>query len=119
LPIRSDILGTPSSRGRHVNGDHRKVDGWKQMSEQVGEEQRNAMLRRLARLEGQIRGIQAMIRRGDDCEAIAQQFSASRKALDRAYQQLLVCLVEEAVMNPNQAPDETMSQVRAIFTKYS
>ena len=42
----------------------------------------DAMLKRLARIEGQLRGLQAMIRRGEDCEAIAQQFSASRKALD-------------------------------------
>ncbi|HAV89469.1 MAG TPA: transcriptional regulator, partial [Pseudomonas sp.] len=41
-------------------------------------EQQQAMLKRLARVEGQIRGIQAMIRRGEDCEAIAQQFSAAR-----------------------------------------
>ena len=36
--------------------------------------QQQAMLKRLARVEGQVRGIQAMIRRGEDCEAIAQQF---------------------------------------------
>ena len=41
----------------------------------------DAMLKRLARIEGQIRGLQAMIRRDEDCEAIAQQFAAARKAL--------------------------------------
>ena len=35
--------------------------------------QQDAMLKRLARIEGQVRGLQAMIRRGEDCEAIAQQ----------------------------------------------
>lgn len=34
-------------------------------------EQQQAMLKRLARVEGQIRGIQAMIKRGEDCAAIA------------------------------------------------
>lgn len=38
------------------------------------QDQQQAMLRRLARIEGQIRGIQAMIKRGEDCESIAQQF---------------------------------------------
>ncbi len=83
------------------------------------EEHRSALLKRLARLEGQVRGIQAMVQRGEECEAVAQQFSAARKALDRAYQQMLACLIEEAVMNPQQAPEEKLAQVRAIFTKYS
>lgn len=78
-----------------------------------------AMLRRLARIEGQLRGLQAMIRRGDSCEAVAQQFAAARKALDRAYQELLVCLLENALLDPQQAPEEAIAEVRAIFTKYT
>ncbi len=87
--------------------------------EQAMAQQRDAMLKRLARVEGQIRGIQAMIRREEDCEAVAQQFSAARKALDRAYQEMLVCLVEEAVLNPASDSEETLARVRAIFTKYT
>lgn len=82
-------------------------------------QQQDAMLKRLARVEGQIRGLQAMIRRGEDCEAIAQQFSASRKALEKAYQQMLACLLEEALLTPEQSPAEALAQVRAIFTKYT
>lgn len=52
-------------------------------------EHRDSLLKRLARVEGQVRGIQAMIKRGDECESIAQQFSAARKALDKAYQEML------------------------------
>ncbi len=81
--------------------------------------QQEAMLKRLARVEGQIRGLQAMIRRGEDCEAIAQQFSAARKALDRAYQAMLMCLVEEAMHDTAQDSAETLAKVRAIFTKYT
>lgn len=88
-------------------------------AEQAQAQQRDAMLKRLARVEGQIRGIQAMIRREEDCEAIAQQFSAARKALDRAYQEMLVCLVEETVLDPGKDAEETMARVRAIFTKYT
>ncbi|MBT8769091.1 metal-sensing transcriptional repressor [Pseudomonas boanensis] len=89
------------------------------MTNEVVAAHQDAMLKRLARVEGQIRGLQAMIRRGDDCEAVAQQFSASRKALDRAYQQMLVCLLEEAVLDPEQDATETLERVRAIFTKYT
>ena len=81
--------------------------------------QQEAMLKRLARVEGQIRGLQAMIRRGEDCEAIAQQFAASRKALEKAYQQMLACLLEEALLMPEKSPAEALAQVRAIFTKYT
>lgn len=79
----------------------------------------DAMLKRLARIEGQVRGIQAMIRRGEDCEAVAQQFSAARKALDRAYQELLACLLEEAVLDPELDSESTLNRVRSIFTKYT
>jgi len=79
----------------------------------------DAMLKRLARIEGQVRGLQAMIRRGEDCEAIAQQFAAARKALDRAYQELLACLLEDAVLNPEQDSSATLARVRTIFTKYT
>ncbi|MVW75273.1 metal-sensing transcriptional repressor [Pseudomonas xionganensis] len=79
----------------------------------------DAILKRLARVEGQIRGIQAMIRRGDECEAVAQQFSAARKALEKAYQQMLVCLAEDAILSPDQSNSEKLAQVRAIFTKYT
>ncbi|AOE85664.1 metal-sensing transcriptional repressor [Pseudomonas sp. TCU-HL1] len=89
------------------------------MTNEVVAAHQDAMLKRLARVEGQIRGLQAMIRRGDDCEAIAQQFSASRKALDRAYQQMLMCLLEAAVLDPQQHADDTLERVRTIFTKYT
>lgn len=78
-----------------------------------------AMLKRLARVEGQIRGLQAMILRGEECESIAQQFSAARKALDKAYQELLACLLEEAVVDPELDNAQTLARVRKIFTKYT
>jgi len=80
---------------------------------------RDAILKRLARVEGQVRGIQAMISRGEECEAVAQQFSAARKALEKAYQQMLVCLAEDAILSPDHSNSEKLSQVRAIFTKYT
>src|SRR5690606_8323682 len=82
-------------------------------------QQQDAMLKRLARVEGQIRGIQAMIRRGEECEAIPQQFSAARKALDKAYQEMLACLLEETALDPQRDDAETLARVRALFTKYT
>ena len=40
------------------------------------------LLKRLKRIEGQIRGIQKMIESGRDCESIVTQMSAVRSAID-------------------------------------
>jgi DNA-binding FrmR family transcriptional regulator len=55
---------------------------------------RRDIVLRLKRIEGQLRGIQNMIEAGSDCEDIAQQLSASRKALDKAFFELLACAIK-------------------------
>ncbi len=49
---------------------------------------------RLKRVEGQLRGVQAMISAGEDCEKVAQQLAASRKALDKAFFNVLACAIQ-------------------------
>ena len=49
-------------------------------------------MNRLARIEGQLRGVQKLIALAAvpaDCDAVAQQMAAARKALDRSFVQLL------------------------------
>ena len=53
---------------------------------------RTEVLHRLRRAEGQLRGIQRMIERGEDCDKVAQQFSAVQRALDSTYLRLTMCL---------------------------
>lgn len=53
------------------------------------------VLNRLRRMEGQLRGIQRMVERGEDCRKVAQQFSAVRRALDSTYARMTVCLLEQ------------------------
>jgi DNA-binding FrmR family transcriptional regulator len=55
---------------------------------------RRDLILRLKRVEGQLRGIQRMIESGEDCEPIAQQMAASRKALDKAFFEMLACAIE-------------------------
>ena len=43
------------------------------------------VIKRLARVEGQIRGIQKLIVAESDCEKILQQMTAARRALDKAF----------------------------------
>lgn len=54
--------------------------------------QKKDVLNRLARVEGQLRGVQRLIGLAEvpnDIDAVAQQMAAARKALDRAFVQLL------------------------------
>jgi DNA-binding FrmR family transcriptional regulator len=55
-------------------------------------QQKKDLLNRLARIEGQLRGVQKLIALAEhpaDCDAVAQQMAAARKALDRSFVQLL------------------------------
>ncbi len=58
------------------------------------ERHKAAMTLRLKRVEGQLRGIQKMIEEDADCERVAQQMSAARKGLDRAFYEMVACMLE-------------------------
>jgi len=83
--------------------------------------QRKALLARLARIEGQVRGVRRMIEEEADCEAIAQQLAASRKALDRAFYEMMACAIEFEV-DPDQAlpPEfkEKLGELARVLAKY-
>lgn len=54
--------------------------------------QKKDLLHRLARVEGQLRGVQKLIAAAAvpaDCDGIAQQMAAARKAMDRSFINLL------------------------------
>jgi DNA-binding FrmR family transcriptional regulator len=50
---------------------------------------------RLKRAEGQLRAVIQMVEREDDCERTAQQLCAVRKALDRAFYDMLACAMRK------------------------
>jgi DNA-binding FrmR family transcriptional regulator len=58
------------------------------------EDHKKELVLRLRRVEGQLRGIQAMIDEGADCEKVTQQLSAARRALDKAFFQVLACAIQ-------------------------
>jgi DNA-binding FrmR family transcriptional regulator len=70
------------------------------------EDHKRELVLRLRRVEGQLRGIQAMIEAGADCEKVTQQLSASRRALDKAFFQVLACAIQAG---PESAPATTKS----------
>jgi DNA-binding FrmR family transcriptional regulator len=58
-------------------------------------DKKKALIVRLRRVEGQLRGIQKLIDDEADCEKIAQQLAASRKALDKTFFAMMGCLIEQ------------------------
>lgn len=91
-----------------VEGPLRIVEG-KALSAQ----QKKDLLNRLARIEGQLRGVQKLIALADspsDCDAVAQQMAAARKALDRSFVQLLTASI---LTQTGQAEDLADARARA------
>jgi CsoR family transcriptional regulator, copper-sensing transcriptional repressor len=62
---------------------------------------KKAIRSRLARVEGQLRGVQRLIDDEQDCEKIAQQLSAARKALDKAFFTMVGCMMEQGNLPPD------------------
>lgn len=58
-------------------------------------DKKNALIMRLRRVEGQLRGVQKLIDAEADCEKIAQQLAASRKALDKTFFAMVGCIIEQ------------------------
>jgi len=78
---------------------------------------KKAMLNRLSRVEGQLRGIQRLINaENQDCEKIVQQLAASRKALDKSAHVMLGCMIEMSL-----AQDERtdLDELSMLISKYA
>lgn len=78
------------------------------------------LMTRLRRVEGQIRGVQGMIASGADCEALAQQLAAARKALDRAFYEMVACSAEMeiAAARDLKSAKSGMARLTQLLSKY-
>ena len=65
-----------------------------------------AARRRLARIQGQLSGILAMIEEGRRCEEVIQQIAAAGKALDRVGVSLLVSQLQHCLEDDEYAQEE-------------
>ncbi len=66
---------------------------------------KKAICMRLARVEGQLRGLQRQIEDEEDCQKIAQQLSAARKALDKAFFTMVACMIEQGDLPADHVAD--------------
>src|SRR5260221_13787289 len=65
------------------------------MSKLRDSDKKTALIMRLRRREGQPRGGQKLMDEEADCEKIAQQLAASRKALDKTFFAMVGCIIEQ------------------------
>ncbi len=83
--------------------------------------QRRDMISRLRRIEGQLRGIQRMVEEQEQCEDVARQLAAARRALDRAFYEMIACSMERELTNRRNDPDaehKTVTHITRILAKY-
>ena len=86
--------GTNSSKRRRAAAAARPYGG-----------SREQVLRRLARMEGQVRGVARMIEREDDCVDVLQQTAALRAAVDSVTMLLMEDHVQGCVSTAAQGGD--------------
>lgn len=71
----------------------------------MSEADTRALTSRLRRAEGQVRAVARLIEEGESCEAVAQQLTAARRALDRAFFALVGCAVQHGQVAPEGVGD--------------
>jgi DNA-binding FrmR family transcriptional regulator len=77
------------------------------------------LLKRLGRVEGQIRGIQQMLLDGRECRDVVTQISAASKALDQAGFKLVASGLTYCIANPEDAARDgyAIDDVQKMFMK--
>ena len=82
-------------------------------------EHQRDVINRLKRIEGQVRGLIDMVENGRSCEDVAQQMSAARKAMDKAFYRMMACSVMEAVSDSEGDPMREVERSTRILEKYA
>lgn len=77
------------------------------------------LAKRLARIEGQVRAVRAMIEDGRECRDIITQVSAASTALDQVGFRLLSAGLQQCMNDPKQAKRDgfDLEEVEKLFLK--
>ena len=76
--------------------------------------------RRLARVEGQVRGVQRMIAEGRECEDVLLQISAALRALKRAGALIAACSMQARIaecLESGEDPKKVAQRLVEAFAK--
>lgn len=85
---------------------------------------KSQVIQRLARIEGQLRGVQKMIAEDRECKEVVQQLVAIRSAVQSASLTFMQNVASECLLNPegqgdSQAQRENMADLIALLGKLS
>lgn len=79
---------------------------------QVDEDATAAVIKRLRRAEGQIRGVIAMLEEGRDCGDVVMQLAAVSRALDRAGFKIIASGLQQCLTAGEGGEDQTVNLER-------
>jgi DNA-binding FrmR family transcriptional regulator len=82
------------------------------------EQDKKALVLRLKRIEGQMRGLQRLVEQDAPCESVAQQLSAARRALDKAFHSMVGCLIDSRFNSKGSAPAD-IKHALELLSRYS
>lgn len=88
---------------------------------EIREEVKTDLQKRLRRIEGQVRGIQAMIEDDRECRDIVTQLAAATKALEQVGFKMLASGLASCLENPEKSAAEgySLDVVEKMFLKLS
>ncbi len=77
------------------------------------------LIRRLRRIEGQVRGLQQMLHDGRECRDVVTQVSAASRALDQVGFRLLATGMSTCLQDPDAAADAgfDLEELERLFLK--
>ena len=114
---KSNFNSNKNDTGENIS-EKRKC-GWEKHT-QRGDEQKKSLLNRLRRIEGQIRGIQAMIERDAYCNDILIQSSAVSAAVNAFNKEILAshihgCVVRDIREGKDGIVDELVATIQKLM----
>ncbi len=77
------------------------------------------LLRRLRRIEGQVRGVSRMIEEGRDCQEVLQQLAAIRSATHQTSLRLMRSYATQCVRTADDSPDQVVDALIQALSRVS
>lgn len=86
---------------------------------EIPEEINGDLIRRLRRIEGQVRGIQTMLTERRECSDVVTQIAAASKALEQVGFKLVASGLTYCVSNPDEAAETgyDLDRIEKMFLK--
>jgi DNA-binding FrmR family transcriptional regulator len=83
-------------------------------------DERESILRRLRRVEGQVRGVIRMVEEEKDCEEVLTQVAAVRSAMDRIGIHIITHRMRECLEEDKKlSPDDAIAEAIDVFLRFS